>query len=226
MKRSWRRATKQVFETGACQSLKYRGIPIGKSPLDLWIYQEAIEEIQPGLIIEFGTQWGGSALWFAHQLDLLPPAGSHLDEYQRKVFTVEKNPLHRHAWPTHPRIEYRRGRITDDSATFVRIDELCREASIRDIPVMIVEDSSHRYRHVLRELTMYAHLVTLGSYYVVEDGVLDHVLARRGEGAYRAIQQFMKNENERPDGPRFEIDKRREKFGVTFHPSGWLKRIR
>jgi cephalosporin hydroxylase len=47
------------------------GIPAQKLPMDLWIYQEIIYEIKPDVIIETGTECGGSALFLASICDLV-----------------------------------------------------------------------------------------------------------------------------------------------------------
>ena len=44
---------------------KYRGVPVIKNPLDLWVYQEILYEVKPAVIIETGTFAGGSALYLA-----------------------------------------------------------------------------------------------------------------------------------------------------------------
>src|SRR5207253_11091126 len=49
----------------------WMNVPCFKCPLDLWIYQEIIAEIQPDLIIETGTHMGGSALFMASMLDMI-----------------------------------------------------------------------------------------------------------------------------------------------------------
>lgn len=41
----------------------YRGVPVWKCPLDLWIYQEIINDLRPDLIVETGTALGGSAFF-------------------------------------------------------------------------------------------------------------------------------------------------------------------
>ena len=39
----------------------WRGVPVLKCPLDLWVYQEILHEVRPDLIVEAGTKHGGSA---------------------------------------------------------------------------------------------------------------------------------------------------------------------
>ena len=47
------------------------GVPIWQNVLDLWTIQETISELKPALLIETGTNRGGSALFYAHLMDLL-----------------------------------------------------------------------------------------------------------------------------------------------------------
>ena len=44
----------------------WMGTPVMKVPLDLWIYQEILYELKPAVIVEAGTNRGGSALFSGH----------------------------------------------------------------------------------------------------------------------------------------------------------------
>ena len=71
------------------------GVPCLKNPLDTWVYQEIIYRNKPDLIIECGTNQGGSAYYFAHLLDLIG--------HGRLVsIDINENP----GKPVHPRVEY------------------------------------------------------------------------------------------------------------------------
>lgn len=48
----------------------YRGIKMIKNPFDYLIYQMIINEVKPDLIIEIGTNHGGSSLYMSDMLDL------------------------------------------------------------------------------------------------------------------------------------------------------------
>src|SRR5919112_6427329 len=50
---------------GTWKDTRFLGVPTWKVPLDLWVYQELVWELRPGLIVETGTAHGGSALYLA-----------------------------------------------------------------------------------------------------------------------------------------------------------------
>jgi cephalosporin hydroxylase len=133
--------------------VSWRGVRIAKMPTDLWIYQEMIYDLQPDLIIETGTGFGGSAAFFAAQLDL---------NGRGRVITIDDKSVDR---PQHPRIEYWQGFSIDD-AIIARL----RTPAAASQRVMVVLDSAHSTAHVSRELALYSPFVTVGSYLVVEDG--------------------------------------------------------
>jgi cephalosporin hydroxylase len=185
---------------------KWMGATILKNPFDMWIYQELLFENQPDLLIECGTNKGGSALYFAHMFDLLGNG-------RIVSIDINKNP----GKPVHPRIEY----LVMSSTS----DECMRELSKRIKPgekVMAVLDSDHSMKHVRRELELYGPMVTKGQYMVVEDSnVNGHPVTRSfGPGPMEAIHDYLHVNRD------FEIDPAREKFMVTFFPDGWLRKVR
>jgi cephalosporin hydroxylase len=182
----------------------WRGARVIKCPLDLWIYQELIFELEPDLIIETGTMYGGSAFYFASLLDLLGKG---------EVVTIDKNL--REGRPEHPRITYLTGSSTADRM----VQEARRRAEGKRV-VLVLLDSNHKARHVLDELRAYHGLVTAGSYLVIEDtNINGHpVEPDFGPGPMEALQSFLEENSD------FEVDTAREKFLLTFNPHGWLRR--
>ena len=76
--------------------------------------------------------------------------------------------------------------------------------------VLIIEDSSHTYENTPNVLRLYSPLVTVGSYFIVEDGICRHRLEMGPDpGSYEAINTFI---NENTD---FEIDRSKESFLIT-----------
>lgn len=174
-----------------------------KCVADLFVYQEILTELRPGLIVETGTAEGGSAVFLASICDLLGHGN---------VVTIDIAPQRR---PPHPRITYLTGSSTSDDV----VAEV-RSRAAREHAVVVILDSDHTKDHVLRELEVYADLVTPGSYLIVEDtSVNGHpVLPEFGPGPMEAVEEFLARDD------RFVIDPRREKFLVTFNPHGFLRR--
>ena len=62
--------TDLIAKTGNFSSTSWLGVPIWQNVLDLWTIQETISEIRPALLIETGTNRGGSALFYAQMADI------------------------------------------------------------------------------------------------------------------------------------------------------------
>ncbi|HEX8822103.1 MAG TPA: CmcI family methyltransferase [Archangium sp.] len=185
---------------------RWMGVPIRKMPLDLWVYQELIHETRPDVIIETGTMFGGSALYFAHLCELLGNG---------RVITIDLQP--QPSLPQHARIEYLTGSSVDPT-----ILERVRSGLTPGQKVMVILDSDHSAEHVLKELHCYSGLVTPGQYLIVEDTNIGHPLYtfQVERGPMEAVEEFLAG-----DTP-FERDRGREKLLVTFNPGGYLKRVR
>ena len=52
-----------IYKTENFGSIKWLGYPIWQNILDLWTIQETIAEVRPRLLIECGTNRGGSSLF-------------------------------------------------------------------------------------------------------------------------------------------------------------------
>lgn len=190
---------------GSWLDTRYAGVPVLKNPLDLWVLQETLHEVRPGLVIETGTYCGGSAA-FVH--DVMPFGG--------KVVTIDLEDRRTHGHFGRSGIHYLLGSSTDP-----RIVKEVRD-HLRGTAVLVLLDSDHRKEHVLRELEIYAPMVTVGSYVCVEDVNLplvlpDSPLAR--EGPAQAVEEFLASEA----GRGFVRDRSKEKYLVTFN--AWLKRV-
>ena len=179
------------------------GTQTQKCPLDLWIYQEILHELQPAAIVETGTASGGSALFLASVCDLLGHG---------EIMTVDIVERKR---PAHPRVTYVSGSSTAPE-TAARVRQFVGDRS----PVLVILDSDHSKTHVTEELRLYSPLVTPGSYVVVEDtNVNGHPVApEHGPRPMEAVREFLE------DSPEFVVDEAREKFFLTFNPHGFLRR--
>ena len=186
---------------------RYRGVTIWKCPLDLWLYQELLHELRPQLIVETGTAFGGSAYFLG---DLCDALGLNA---QITTIDIEAQPDR----PQHSRVRY----VTASSTAPDVVADVY--ASVPPgAPVLVVLDSDHSRDHVLDELRAYADLVSVGSYFVVEDtNVNGHpAYPEFGPGPMEAVDAFLAEDD------RFEVDAGREKFFMTFNPRGYLRKVR
>lgn len=188
------------------QTITWMGTPIQKHPFDLVIMQEIVWETRPQVIIEAGTNRGGSAQFYASLLDLIG---------EGEILTTDVLDLPDR--PDHPRISYRPWSSTSDDF----VGEATRLAA-RVERTMVVLDSDHRADHVRAELERLAPLVSIGCYLVCEDGCVNGhpVLPDFGPGPLEAIDDFLAVH------PEFEVDASRERLLSTFNPRGYLRRVR
>lgn len=170
-----------------------------KNPCDAWEYQEIIFKIKPDIIIETGSFKGGGALFLASMLDLIDHG---------QVFSMDVRDYN--VKPIHPRITW----LTMDSAQKLPLKEL--KQKIKGQSVLVILDSNHDAPHVLKELNAYCDIIPSGSYIIVEDTWWK---GNGNGGPMDAINKWL------PDHPEFEIDKTRNKFGVSNNPDGFLKRV-
>ena len=184
----------------------YEGVPILKNPMDLWVYQEIIWDIKPTLIVETGTAYGASALYFARQLDRVGVGA---------VVSVDVEPAT--SLPPHPRVSYVTGSSVDPKV--VAAIRTCAQAHPR---VMVVLDSDHGQDHVLAELEAYGGLETPGQFLVVEDTNINGrpvpVDWKGGPGPGPGVDAWL------PQHPEFERALLAERYMLTCHPGGWLRR--
>jgi cephalosporin hydroxylase len=185
-------------------NLSWLGYQLLKCPLDLWIYQELLVRTRPDFVVETGTWHGGSALYFAILLD-------HLGHGQ--VITVDTEVKAKR--PEHPRIGYVNGSGVDP-AVIAQVQQ-----AVGKHRAMVVLDSDHRAGHVYEEMIAYSPLVHSGDYLIVEDTNINGHPAYPdfGPGPMEAVDRFLSENHD------FEIDQRCERFLMTLHPKGYLRRV-
>jgi len=182
----------------------YRGVNFVKCPFDYVTYQMLINDIQPDLIIEIGTAFGGGALYFADILDKLGKGIVHTIDIVKKDYDFKVT--------NHNRIK----------TFFDGYEGYDLNNTIGFNNILIIDDGSHVYDDVKKAFIKFNKLVSLNSYYIIEDGVIDNL----GNNEYfnGGPSRFI---NELTDGD-FIIDyKWCDFFGknATFNPKGYLKKV-
>lgn len=189
---------------------KWLGVNCWQNSFDMWIKQEIIYEVSPDFIIETGTSYGGTALFYAMLLEQIGKG---------HIISIDVDPKLEDA---------KRYQVFNNRCTVLKGDSTSEEVflevakRVKDRKVIVILDSDHSKEHVLKELELYAPLVSISSYIIVEDTNLNgHPIEPNfGPGPYEAVQEFLKHNN------NFVVDKEREKLPITFCPSGYLKRIK
>lgn len=189
--------------------VRWMGVPILKNVMDLWIYQEILFDVKPDFIIEIGSYLGGSTLFFAHLCDCMGKG---------EVLSIDV--VHDRCKVEHPRIRKITG-SSQDSAVIKQVIEACGDGR-----VFIIQDGNHHEEHVLADLRTYADLVGIGSYFIVEDGIVD-VFAKGtniadalgAPGPLGATRRFIEEDS------RYIVDTDCERYQLTYNPKGFLKRV-
>lgn len=188
-------------------NVTYRGIKCTKCPFDYVLYQMLIHRLKPDLIIEVGSNEGGSALYLADILELSGHEGViHTIDIEDRLAAEVRN---------HPKIKFFNGGWEEY--------DIALSNNYKNI--LVIEDSSHTYTNTLAVLQKFAPVVTPGSYMIVEDGIVSALgMDEEFEGGpVRAIKEFLEQTED------FQNDEYWSDFfgkNATFNTLGYLKRLK
>lgn len=205
---------------------EWLGRPIIQYPQDIVALQEIIWTIKPNVIVETGIAHGGSLIFSASMLELNAACGGPADAKVLGV-DIEIREHNRKAIEAHPM--YKRIQMFEGSSVDAEIVKKVRDCVQGKDRVLVFLDSMHTHDHVLAELEAYAPLVTLGSYCVVLDTLIEDLPEDMfgdrpwgpGNNPKTAVQSYLKGH------PEFEIsDAIEDKLMISVAPSGYLKRVR
>jgi cephalosporin hydroxylase len=197
----------------------WMGRPVIQYPQDIVAMQELIWSVQPELIIETGVAHGGSLILYASILELIGK-GNVIG------VDIEIRPHNRKAMEEHSmfkRITLIEGSSIADN-TVQQVQALARGKS----PVMVLLDSNHTEDHVVSELNHYAPLVTVGSYLVVFDTIIERMPEDsfpdrpwgKGNNPMTAVRKFLAG------NAGFVVDEAmHNKLLITVAPGGYLRRV-
>ncbi len=209
--RTIKQFTQIYFVSRVWEKTTWLGVNSFQTPTDNWAMQEILVEQKPDFVVETGTRNGGTALYYASILSLLGSDG--------KVITVDIEP-HVDQAAQHDLFRQRVQVITGSSTAPEVIEAITKQVKGRR--VLVTLDSLHTKDHVLKEMELYAPLVTEGSYLVVQDTIASKnplfPSFRESGGPMEAVDEFLKTH------PEFVVDDEREKFLLTFYPRGYLRK--
>ncbi len=216
-------------------NFSWQGRPIIQYPQDMVAMQELIWSVRPDLVIETGIAHGGSLVMSASllaQLDLCDAieSGTTIDPRvsRRRVLGIDIDirAHNRAAIEAHPMAS--RIQMIQGSSIAADVIEQVGAAAANYQKVMVCLDSNHTHDHVLAELQAYAPLVSVGSYCVVFDTIVEDLPKEMfpdrpwgpGNNPKTAVWTYLKTH------PEFEIDRSiQHKLLITVAPDGFLKRV-
>ncbi|MFS8081813.1 MAG: cephalosporin hydroxylase family protein [Ginsengibacter sp.] len=201
-------------------NFSWMGRPIIQYPQDIMAMQEIIWEIKPNLIIETGIAHGGSIIYYASLLELIGNGevlGIDIDIRDHNKKAIEAHPM------------FKRIHMLEGSSVTTEMVERVRTFAQNKSKILVCLDSNHTHEHVLQELNFYAQFVSVGSYIVVFDTIVEDLPEQylpnrfwgKGNNPKTAVNEFLKNNT------NFQIDSQIDnKLLISVNPGGYLKRIR
>jgi cephalosporin hydroxylase len=140
------------------------GVPIWQLPDDLMLLQRIVAGIRPALIVETGTKYGGSALFFASLLELL-------DLPESRLITVDicETEEARTVLASHRLAGYVQHRLVGSSLDPEVLACVAAVVAAAAGPVLVFLDDWHGGDHVLAELQAFAPFVGSDGLLVVAD---------------------------------------------------------
>lgn len=188
------------------QLITYKGIQSVRCPFDYVIYQMILNEVKPDLIIEIGTNRGGSAIYLSDLMDNLGLSG--------EIHSIDINDL-----AVDNVVDYQRIKLFTDGWEAYDLNNVAGFNR-----VLVIEDAAHTYDCTLGAIEKFAAVVTKDSYLIVEDGIVND-LQMEGKfdgGPLRALREFL------PKHKEFVVERKWcDMFGTnaTFNVNGYLKKL-
>lgn len=206
-------------------SFTWLGRPIVQLPEDMFRVQEVIYRIKPDVIIETGIAHGGSLIFYASLCKAMSKG--------RVIgVDIEIRPHNRRAIEAHELFPYIT--LIEGSSIDEGIVNTVKALVKPQETVFIMLDSNHSKEHVLAELNAYADLVSLGSYIVAADGIMESLVgAPRSSPDWSwnnpkaaAIEFVSHNDQFIIEEPEFAFNEGTITERLTYWPSAYIKRIK
>jgi cephalosporin hydroxylase len=207
-------------------NFSWLGRPIIQYPQDIVAMQEIIWSVKPDLIIETGIAHGGSLIFSASMLCLNTFCGGPVNANVIGI-DIDIREHNRIAIEAHPLSKFismiQGSSISADVVSQVKLKAKSKKN------VLVFLDSNHTGDHVLAELEAFAPLVSVGSYCIVFDTIIENLPKsafpdrpwKQGNNPKTAVTKFLNIHSE------FEIDKSiKNELIITVAPDGYLKRVR
>ena len=196
------------------------GRPIIKYPDDIVVMQEVLNKVKPDLVIETGIAHGGSVIFTASILKMIGKKnfkviGIDIDIRKHNLKEIKKS------------IYFKYLDLIEGSSIDEKIFKLVKKKIKKNKKVLVILDSDHSFKHVIKELHLYSKLVSKNSYIILPDTYIDFMPKNTfkkwkvGDNTFTALQQFIKNNSS------FKIDTEINKKSLISEAiQGYVKRIK
>lgn len=141
------------------------GEPSLQTPEDLLIFMDIVYKTSPDVVIELGIGWGGTMLALSTVL-----ANGSKSVIGVDVFIPDDLVDRLREKTNYTSLRF----VTGDSVDLWTFDKVLEIIDSKGYErVMVILDSYHTTEHVLKELELYAPLVTKGNFLVICDTIID-----------------------------------------------------
>lgn len=229
-----RELTNQWVSRAAHHNYSYHfewlGRPVIQHPQDIVAIQQLLWETKPDVVIETGVARGGSLILSASILELIAICGGSKDSKVVGI-DIDIRAHNRAAIEAHPLAD--RVHLVEGSSTDSDVVQAVNGHIKPTDKVLVFLDSNHTHQHVLDELRLYAPLVTVGSYCIVFDTVVEDMEGvdysnrpwDKGDNPKTAVWAYLE-EISTSDEIGYLINQKWDNMLlITVAPGGFLQRI-
>lgn len=209
--------TKSFWQSSIYHRTSWLGAPQLQIPEDTIALAELIWKVRPALIVECGIWEGGGLIFYSSMLQLLG-GGSVIGvdvDVSRAQPIVKGHPF-----------GHRVQLIQASSVAPETVGAIQAKVAAVAGQVLFILDSNHTAAHVRGELEAYAPMVRPGGYIVAMDGIMNILHDVPGghpswitDNPETAVQGFLAAHQ------NFQRDPSFNRFGVSYAPGGFLRRI-
>ena len=223
------------------------GVHTLQNPVDAATIATVLWEVRPSLVIEIGTECGGSGVFLGQMLRMIGDGG--------KVLTYDALPVSKRqcsgargfdsaVWARLVHDGILESRVADITAPRERA--YVRSMAAAAARVLIIDDGDHFATPLIVHFVLFADLVSPGSYYLIQDTRLDRtcrqqLAALKARNLSRSAWEYCRKIVGDEGGParavrylgcvsprfrtHFRVDRSKEPWVFTQHPAGWLRRL-
>jgi len=201
----------------------WMGEPILQLPQDLFAIQELIYETKPDYVIEIGTAWAGSLLYYSTLLEQF--GGKGVIGVDTFIPTDLKERI-RQKGKVSELISFVEGSSLEKST----VDEITRLTNGSD-RIFIHLDSNHTASHVYQELCIYSKMLGVGMYLLCGDTHVELLPKKsygdkeydKGNNPMIGLEKFLNEDRNNI----FETDVNiNGKYLITLNPSGFIRKTK